>query len=86
MRGQIMDRLKLAQAQPIDDNNNADALLYDKYTFDRQYSASNLLPIYWVQQEILAKVAAHSMVVIEGSTGCGKSTQVCHQLFDYVSS
>lgn len=80
MRGQILDRLKLAQAQPIDDSNNADGLLYDKYSFDRKYSASKLLPIYSVQQEILAKVAAHPTVVIEGSTGCGKSTQVWHQI------
>lgn len=76
VRGQLHDRLKIVQSQPLDLNNNAEVPLYKKYKFDRVYSESKLLPIYSAQSEILTKIATNPTVVIEGSTGCGKSTQV----------
>lgn len=49
--------------------------VYVKYSF-RQFAASANLPIYHTHQDILKALRDNQVVVIEGSTGCGKSTQV----------
>lgn len=50
--------------------------IYEKYKFDRRTQNAMNLPIYASKNEILASIANCPAVVIEGSTGCGKSTQV----------
>lgn len=62
------------------DNDNEDDelqpdLVYVKYSF-KQYAVSANLPIYESNRDILKALDENQVVVIEGCTGCGKSTQV----------
>ena len=57
-----------------------DELLKDYTVFDElKYSQ---LPILKVRKEILETVAINPFVVIEGGTGCGKTTQVPQYILD----
>lgn len=56
------------------DNDHVDDV-YTKYDFSKR-SCNVGLPIYSSKREILEKIAKYQSVIIEGSTGCGKSTQV----------
>lgn len=60
--------------------NNVDCHVSDdifkKYKFDRRTQNAIQLPIYGSKDKILSKIRQYPSVVIEGSTGCGKSTQV----------
>lgn len=58
-----------ASDQPIDD-------IYKKYNFGYRTQAATQLPVHAFKSNILSKIAEFPSVVIEGSTGCGKSTQV----------
>lgn len=51
-----------------------DKELYEKYDFRKTNSLD--LPIYASKEEILSKLKEFSTIIIVGSTGCGKSTQV----------
>ena len=45
------------------------------------------LPIFGMKAEILAAVRAEPVILIQGSTGCGKTTQVCQYILDdWISS
>lgn len=57
----------------IDDQDDD---VYKKYKFDRKSQISTQLPIHQSKDKILSKIMQNPSVVIEGSTGCGKSTQV----------
>lgn len=57
--------------------------VYEKYRFDRRSQNAMQLPIYASKHEIMSHIAACPTVVIEGSTGCGKSTQVRHNFNDF---
>lgn len=61
-----------------DEENN----IYQKYNFDRRSFESDQLPVYASKDKILKKIAESRTVVIEGATGCGKSTQVSVQFLD----
>lgn len=50
--------------------------VYEKYKFNNFIHSESPLPIFASQEEILEKIAANPVVVIQGDTGCGKSTQV----------
>lgn len=50
--------------------------VYERHKFDRRTQNAMQLPIYASKNEILENIAKCPAVVIEGSTGCGKSTQV----------
>lgn len=56
------------------ENNEND--IYKKYKFDRRSQEATQLPVYASKDKILGKIEEYPSVVIEGSTGCGKSTQV----------
>lgn len=50
--------------------------VYTKYNFGYRTLAATQLPVHALKSKILSKIAEFPSVVIEGSTGCGKSTQV----------
>lgn len=53
--------------------------VYDRYTFQH---VPTTLPIQSARAEILQTIADHPVTVLQGSTGCGKSTQVPQFLLD----
>ncbi|XP_055295310.1 probable ATP-dependent RNA helicase spindle-E [Sitodiplosis mosellana] len=56
--------------------------IYERYKFDQRSQSSMQLPIYASKHEFLASIATCPAVVIEGSTGCGKSTQIPQIILD----
>lgn len=52
-----------------------DTDVYTKYKFDRRSQTAAQLPVWHSKDKILSKITQYPTVVIEGSTGCGKSTQ-----------
>lgn len=66
--------------QFVNSSETHDVDIYEKYKFDRRSPNAMQLPIYASKNEIMANIAQCPTVVIEGSTGCGKSTQVRHIL------
>ena len=50
--------------------------------YQKAIASRSRLPAYSRQQEIVATVAANPVVVIQGETGCGKSTQCPQFLLD----
>lgn len=44
------------------------------------------LPVYKYRQQILNAVANNSVVLIKGSTGCGKSTQVFYIIKTFINT
>lgn len=62
--------------ETYEDSSDCDDNVYTKYKFDQRTLDAIQLPIYASKHEILSKIANYSTVIIEGSTGCGKSTQV----------
>lgn len=58
----------------LGENDESD--IYQKYKFDRRSQNAIQLPVYASKDKILRKIAEYPAVVIDGSTGCGKSTQV----------
>lgn len=60
-----------------DDSHNVrrpDDGIYDRYTFDMRRDES--LPIHDKRAEIVELIRENPVVVLEGDTGCGKTTQV----------
>lgn len=41
------------------------------------------LPVFAKKQEILDVIRTNSIVIIQGSTGCGKTTQACKDIILY---
>lgn len=81
MRHKLINNMKDATANEdnlgvvLDENDG----IYKKYNFDQRSSTATNLPIYASEKKILAKISKYPVIVVEGSTGCGKSTQVsCH--------
>src|SRR5699024_862678 len=40
------------------------------------------LPIYCIKEQVISLIARHSVLIIKGSTGCGKTTQVPQFILD----
>ncbi|KAF0299336.1 ATP-dependent RNA helicase TDRD9 [Amphibalanus amphitrite] len=59
-----------------------DTQVYGNYDFSRVDPAAARLPIQARREEIVNKVNAYQVVVLEGRTGCGKTTQVPQYLLD----
>jgi len=55
--------------------------VYDNYKFDHVYDKS--LPITDVQETVLHTIEANKVVIIQGSTGSGKTTQVAQYILDH---
>lgn len=54
--------------------------LYKKYNF--AYRAKNNLSIHSMKHKIISMIASNPVVIIRGSTGCGKTTQVPQFILD----
>ena len=67
-------RIKLDPKQepmnPFDEYDN----VYDEYSFERKYVSD--LPIMKRAGEILNELEKNNIIIIQGNTGCGKTTQV----------
>lgn len=91
MRNQLKEKLRLTNAQGSNNEPASDLPadeVYKKYDFGHRTAAAARLPIHEYKTEILNSIAEHSAVVIEGSTGCGKSTQVfdgCFTFYGFIS-
>lgn len=51
--------------------------IYKKYNFNVTTQNATQLPVHASKSQILLNIDEFQTVVVEGSTGCGKSTQVC---------
>lgn len=56
------------------------AHIYQSYNF--AYRPQIDLPILSIRNKIVSMIASNSVVVIRGSTGCGKTTQVPQLILD----
>lgn len=54
--------------------NRVEDDIYDRYVFDVRRDES--LPIHDKRNEIVDAIRANPVVILEGDTGCGKTTQV----------
>lgn len=56
------------------------ARLYRTYNF--AYRPNINLPILSMRQKVVSMISSNSVVIIRGSTGCGKTTQVPQLILD----
>ncbi|XP_075146643.1 tudor domain containing 9 protein spindle E [Haematobia irritans] len=78
-----MDDLEHLSSEDDDENPRAKRLddgIYDRYTFDMNRNES--LPIFDKRDEIVEMIRTNPVVVLEGDTGCGKTTQVPQYILD----
>lgn len=76
MRRELQENIRLADAEQDLTSGGQTDEVYKKYRFDERTQNATQLPVYASQGKILSKISEYSSVIIEGSTGCGKSTQV----------
>lgn len=77
MRQDLNQNIKRTTTEHLDfGENQNDEMIYQKYKFDNKTQSATQLPVYASKNKILSKIAEYKSIVIEGSTGCGKSTQV----------
>lgn len=72
---------KNAETSDTDTKIKEQHVLYDRYAFNPTPFNPNL-PIYEFRDEILKQIRDSPVVVIQGDTGCGKSTQVPQFILD----
>lgn len=78
--GQSIDEMSIGTVPTVNADNQELTKLYD--TFDFEYRLQDNLPIVQSKDEIISTIQTHSVTVIEGVTGCGKSTQVPQFILD----
>lgn len=83
IRQQLNHDIKTSMKTSNDLDSHAldDDIIYKKYKFDRRSQDAMQLPIYGSKDKILSKIRQYPSVIIEGNTGCGKSTQVSNILY-----
>uniref|UniRef100_A0A1A9UDK7 Probable ATP-dependent RNA helicase spindle-E n=1 Tax=Glossina austeni TaxID=7395 RepID=A0A1A9UDK7_GLOAU len=64
------------ETEPI----KADGGIYARYVFDLNRDSS--LPIYDAKEKIIDAIRKNPVVILEGDTGCGKTTQVPQYILD----
>jgi len=72
-----MDELENMDCASMDSDEDDDLKLpnvYDNYVFE--YKQPSNLPIHNIREEIITTINCNSVVIIQGATGCGKTTQV----------
>lgn len=50
--------------------------VYTRYNFTDRAHPNTFLPIDSIKDDILSKLKTHKAIVVDGATGCGKSTRV----------
>lgn len=55
--------------------------VYKKFNFNYRTQDAIQLPVHVYREKILSKIAEYPSLVIQGSTGCGKSTQVSPAIY-----
>lgn len=85
MRQRIDEAFKAKQVYKDDHDENEKDYddIYDRYKFD-QYENSGKLPIYSSKQKILKVLAESPVLILQGSTGCGKTTQAWFFAYMYL--
>lgn len=78
MRRNLNQNIKQSCAanQNLADGEHQNDEIYKKYNFGHTTQKATQLPVHASKGKILSRIAEYQSVVIEGSTGCGKSTQV----------
>ena len=78
MQRQLKEKLTTADRQKHDaqTSDRPTDEVYTKYNFGYRTQAATQLPVHAFRTKILSHIEEFPSVVIEGSTGCGKSTQV----------
>lgn len=76
MRRGLNENIKESGGVIHDANEDGIDDVYKKYKFDQKTQSATQLPVYASKEKILSTIAEYQSVVIQGSTGCGKSTQV----------
>lgn len=64
----------------IDVENTKYNQVYDEFNFNHRPNSG--LPILEHKKDIIDHIRAHNVTVIQGNTGCGKSTQVPQFILD----
>lgn len=79
IRKQVEESIKKS-SQSNNNVNTSESIcdddVYKKYKFEQRSVSAMQLPVWASKSKILENIAEYPAVVIEGSTGCGKSTQV----------
>ncbi|XP_014473196.1 PREDICTED: putative ATP-dependent RNA helicase TDRD9 isoform X2 [Dinoponera quadriceps] len=68
--------------EPMDgvSSNENPQRIYKTYNF--AYRPENNLPILSIREKIVSMISSNSVIIIRGSTGCGKTTQVPQLILD----
>ncbi|XP_055302653.1 probable ATP-dependent RNA helicase spindle-E [Sitodiplosis mosellana] len=82
IRQKLHDNIKTSMKTFDCHDDGHDDDIYKKYNFNRRSQLSTQLPIYGCKEKIMSKIRQYPSVVIEGSTGCGKSTQIPQMILD----
>lgn len=78
IRQELKQKLIAIDTEQIDEPTTDRPMdeVYKKYNFSHRTQTATQLPVHAFKSEILTKISEFPAVVIEGSTGCGKTTQV----------
>ncbi|XP_044578362.1 probable ATP-dependent RNA helicase spindle-E [Cotesia glomerata] len=76
------DQMSIGTEQPLDDEKAQELSRLYK-TYNLTYTPKANLAIKTIQEKIVAAVAAEPVTIIQGPTGCGKTTQVPQFIMDY---
>ncbi|XP_066262393.1 probable ATP-dependent RNA helicase spindle-E [Euwallacea similis] len=66
----------------VPDGKSEPAEVYQKYNFKLKSGVKSELPIDSFKSQILSRIELNQVIVIEGPTGCGKTTQVPQMVMD----
>ena len=55
-------------------------------TFKHMLEQRSQLPVFQYKSALIEAVKRNRVIVVKGATGCGKTTQVCKNKKDYVTS
>lgn len=79
-----MEQMSVGTAPTVDELNTEDReelnKVYDTFRFDHKPDPN--LTILTRQKEIVNMISTNSVVIIQGPTGCGKTTQVPQFILD----
>ena len=82
------DYVQLSKSKlEIDEADENDLEIYNNPLFNllNPYYNQNL-PIYNCKQDIIYSIRTNNVIIIQGNTGCGKTTQVPQYILDYYAS